>query len=386
MIPDATDAPWQRALDRRVDLARLEVLQLHLPQVEPFRSAIGTRRERQALFIRWENSRGEWGIGECSCRPDPFFSGEFVAGAQEVVRNYIAPLLPKECSLGELEGALGRIRGWPFTVSAVLDAALDLIRRQGHADPLDLHPSPRIDRIPVGISLGLFKTPEEAVARVDRAVDRGYHRVKLKISPSMNHATLDSIREAHPDLYLSFDANGSFRQEDLALAASLERLRPKAIEQPFAPGRLDLCLDLKSAAPDLRICLDESLNGIGPLITAHRLGALDEVNIKPGRLGGVVETCRVLDFCARQEVPAWVGGMFESGVGRLANLRVAARLPDAAAHDLSPSSRYFTRDVVQEPITMAADGTIDLSDDSPVDLDEETMHELTVQRFELRAA
>ena len=386
MIPDATEAPWLRALDLRVDLARLEVLQLHLPQVEPFRSAIGTRLERQALFVRWENRRGEWGIGECSCRPDPFFSGEFVAGAQEVLRRYIAPLLPQECSLRELEQALHRVRGWPFTVSAVLDAAFDLTRRQGRPDALDLHPNDTVDRIPVGISLGLFETPEAAVERVDRAVARGYHRVKLKIAPSMNLRTLHAVRESHPDLYLSFDANGSFRQEDLQTVAALARLRPKVIEQPFSPDRLDLCLDLKAQAPDLRICLDESLDGIGSLITAHRLGALDEVNIKPGRFGGVIETCRVLDFCSREKLPAWVGGMFESGVGRLANLRVAARLPGAAAHDLSPSSRYFTRDVVRDPIVMDADGTIDLRDDSPVDLDEETMHELTVERFELRAA
>lgn len=386
MIPDATEAPWLRAFDRPVDLARLEVLQLHLPQVEPFRSAIGTRLERQALFVRWENRHGEWGIGECSCRPDPFFSGEFVAGAQAVLRDYIAPLLPAEGTLGDVEAALRRIRGWPFTVSAVLDAAFDMVRRQGRPDALELHPNATVERVPVGISLGLFPSPEEAVARVDRAVERGYHRVKLKIAPSMDRGTLDAIRDAHPDLYLCFDANGSCGQEDLDFVASLQELAPKSVEQPFAPGRLDLCLDLKYQAPDLKVCLDESLNGIGSLVTAHRLGALDEVNIKPGRLGGPLETCQVLDFCARENLPAWVGGMFESGVGRLANLRVAARLPAAAAHDLSPSSRYFTCDVVRDPITMDADGTIDLSDDSPVRLDEETMQELTVERFELRAA
>ncbi len=380
------EQPWLEVLERKVDLARLEILELHVPQVEPFRSAIAVRNERQALFVRWWNQHGEWGIGECSCRPDPFFSGEFVSGARSILKDYVLPLLPKKGTVGQVVEALGRIRGWPFTTSAVLDALFDLGRRQGLPDPLDLWPGQRIDHIPVGISLGLFDRPEQAVERVDRAVADGYRRVKLKIAPSMSRDTLDAIRQAHPDLHIGLDANGSCTASDMDFLVGLAELKPSAVEQPFAPRRLDLCLRLKKLRPDLRICLDESLDDIGTLISAFELGALDEVNIKPGRIGGSFQVCDFLDFCARSSLPAWVGGMFETGVGRLANLRVAARLPSAEAHDLSPSSRYFTCDVSRQPISMAANGTIDLSDDSPVDLDLETMAELTVDRLELQAA
>ena len=380
------EQPWLEVLERKVDLARLEILELHVPQVEPFRSAIAVRNERQALFVRWWNRQGEWGIGECSCRPDPFFSGEFVSGARAILKDYVLPLLPRQGTVGQVVEALRRIRGWPFTTSTVLDALFDLGRRQGLPDPLDLWPGERIDRIPVGISLGLFESPEQAVERVERAVADGYRRVKLKIAPTMNRDTLKAIRLAYPDLHIGLDANGSCTADDMDFLIGLAELKPSAVEQPFAPRRLDLCTQLKKLRPDLRICLDESLDDIGTLVSASELGALDEVNIKPGRIGGSFQVCDFLDFCAQSSLPAWVGGMFETGVGRLANLRVAARLPEAEAHDLSPSSRYFTCDVSQQPISMDADGTIDLSDDSPVDLDLETMAELTVDRLELQAA
>lgn len=386
MSPPPTEQPWLEVLERKVDLARLEILELHVPQVEPFRSAIAVRNERRALFVRWWNRHGEWGIGECSCRPDPFFSGEFVSGVRAVLRDYALPLLPQQGTVGQVTTALGRIRGWPFTTAAVLDAIFDLGRRQGLPDPLDLWPGEKLDRIPVGISLGLFDDPAQAVSRVDRAVADGYRRVKLKIAPTMRRDTLDAIRQAHPDLHLGFDANGSCSVEDMDFLIGLGELDPGVVEQPFAPRRLDLCSKLKERAPELRICLDESLDDIGSLIAAHDLGALDEANIKPGRIGGPFQVCEFLDFCRQRSLSAWVGGMFETGVGRLANLRVAARLPQAEAHDLSPSSRYFTRDVSRAPISMGTDGTIDLSDDSPVDLDLETMAELTVDRLELRAA
>ncbi len=369
----STPLPWRR----------LEICELAIPQVEAFRSAIGVRNERRALYVRCDDGEGNLGIGECSCRPDPYFSGEFVAGAWQVLSDFVAPILKTDGTFGDLARDLARIRNWPFTCAAVLDAASDLLRRRGTPDLLDRWPETPLRKVPVGISLGLFETPEAAVERVQRAVDDGYHRVKLKVSPSMEVRTVEAIRHAFPDLHLGFDANGSCAGEDLPLIRRLADLAPRVFEQPFAPDRLDLCLELKGQLPGLRLCLDESITGLGSLWTAHRLGALDEVNIKPGRIGGPLETLRVLELCHRLELPAWVGGMFESGIGRHANLRLAARLPRAEAHDLSPSKRYFSSDVLATDITMDTDGYVDLSDPAPPVIDQTTFDRLTVRRAEL---
>jgi O-succinylbenzoate synthase len=211
-------------------------------------------------------------------------------------------------------------------------------------------------------------------------VDEGYHRVKLKITPAMDRRPLEAIREAFPHLHLGLDANGSGTAADLEFFSDLATLRPSALEQPFAPDRLDLFCALKESVPDLRLCLDESVASLGELITAHRLGVLDELNIKPGRIGGPLATARALAYCREHRIPAWVGGMFETGVGRLANLRVAARLPEATAHDLSPSRRYFTTDLVTPPVEMTPRGTIDLGDEAPPAIDEEVVEELLVDR------
>lgn len=366
----STPLPWRH----------IEICELAIPQVEPFRSAIGVRHERRALYVRCDDGEGHLGIGECSCRPDPYFSGEFVAGAWQVLTDFVAPSLGTAGTFGDLAQAVGRIRGWPFTTAAVLDAASDLLRRRGTPDLLDRWPEAPLERIPVGISLGLFETPQVAVDRVQRAVDDGYHRVKLKVAPSMQVGTVEAIREAFPELHLGFDANGSCGGDDLPLIRRLAALSPHVFEQPFAPDRVDLCLELKQLLPGLRICLDESVTGFGSLAVAHRLGALDEVNIKPGRIGGPVVTLEVLELCRRLALPAWVGGMFESGVGRHANLRLAARLPAALAHDLSPSKRYFSRDILAQDITMDSDGYVDLGEQAPPSIDEDTFDQLTVRR------
>ena len=366
----AQPLPWRR----------VEIHELAIPQVEPFRSAIGVRLERRALYVRAFDADDRPGLGECSCRPDPYFSGEFVDGAWQVLSDFVAPTLTADGTFGDLLQAVRRIRNWPFTLAAVLDAAGDLLRRRGTPDLLDRWPEAPLRKIPVGISLGLFEDSDQAVERVRRAVADGYRRIKLKVAPSMDVGTVEAIRQAFPDLLLGFDANGSCGSEDLPLIRRLADLAPHVFEQPFAPDRLDLCLELKGQLPELRLCLDESITGLGSLRIAHRLGALDEVNIKPGRIGGPVATLEMLDACHALDLPAWVGGMFESGIGRHANLRLAARLPQAVAHDLSPSKRYFSTDVLERDITMDTDGNVDLADDTPPAIDEDTFDRLTVRR------
>ena len=366
-----------RFLAEPLDLASLELIEVIVPQVEGFRSALGVRNERRALLARVREGSGAWGIGECSCRPDPWFNGEFVEGSRAVLRDFVAPLLPGVDSVGSLLTAVERVRSWPFTRAVLLDAVADLVRRRSGRDLLDGWSGQRVDRVPVGISLGLFPSPEAAVDRVARAVTDGYHRVKLKISPTMDFEPLAEVRRSFPEVHLGFDANGSCGDEDLPFLERLASLGPTTLEQPFAPDRLDLAAELRRRELGFRLCLDESVSSLGQLRSAVGLGALDELNLKPGRVGGPVETFRILAEAQGLGLPVWVGGMFETGIGRFANLRVARRLPSAQAHDLSPSSRYFTVDLLERPLEMDAQGTIDLGGEAPPALDDGILQELT---------
>ena len=89
---------------------------------------------------------------------------------------------------------------------------------------------------------------------------------------------------------------------------------------------------------------------------AIELGACSVICIKPGRVGGYLEAVRVHDVCVEHGVAAWCGGMLETGLGRAANLALAALPGFTLPGDLSASARYFARDLT--PPFVLVDGRL----------------------------
>ena len=101
------------------------------------------------------------------------------------------------------------------------------------------------------------------------------------------------------------------------------------------------------------MCLDESIESAKDAAYAIALGACAIVNVKPGRVGGYLEARRVHDVCAAHNVPVWCGGMLETGVGRAANVALAALPGFTLPGDTSASDRYYANDVTS-PFSLEA--------------------------------
>src|SRR5215467_12164748 len=122
-----------------------------------------------------------------------------------------------------------------------------------------------------------------------------------------------AIRHDHPDILLSVDANAAYTLEDVDTFRALDELDLLMIEQPLHYEDL-----VRHAALQARIrtpiCLDESIRSSADAAAAIELGACRIVNIKQGRVGGVLEARRVHDVAAAAGVSVWCGGMLETGI------------------------------------------------------------------------
>lgn len=84
--------------------------------------------------------------------------------------------------------------------------------------------------------------------------------------------------------------------------------------------------------------MDEPIESAAATIS---LGARSIINIKPARVGGYLEACRIHVVARAHGVPIWCGGMLETGIGRAANVALAALPGFTLPGDTSGSHRYF---------------------------------------------
>jgi O-succinylbenzoate synthase len=225
---------------------------------------------------------------------------------------------------------------------------------------------------------------DELIDRVRNALAEGYRRIKLKIAPGSDVEIVRAVREAVGKAApLSVDANGSYSLEnpaDLDALQALDEFGLVMIEQPLA--RDDLVGHARLARMlETPVCLDESVLDDSSVEDAITLGSAQIVNLKPGRVGGFTEALAIHDRCARADVPVWCGGMLESGIGRAYNVALASLPNFSIPGDLSPSARYWQRDVITRPWTMDLSGHVKVPLDVPgigVEIDMDFVDSLSV--------
>jgi o-succinylbenzoate synthase len=329
-----------------VKLLDVELVRVAMPLVRPFRTSFGVQLTRDVLLVHVVTDAGE-GWGECAAHAEPFYNEEFTESAMMVLRRWLVPAVRELESLtGAAVGpACRQVKGYRAAKAGLEMAVLDAeLRAAGTSFAAHLGGTrPAID---VGVSVGITTTIDELVAQVDGYVADGYRRVKLKIMPGWDTAPLEAVRSAFPDLALQVDANAGYQPDDADLLAGLDRFGMLMIEQPYAPDELQAhaALAARMATP---ICLDESILSVGHALTALDMGACSIVNIKVGRVGGVLEAARIHDACRARDVPVWCGGMLETGVGRAANVALASLPGFAFPADISASDRYWQRDITE---------------------------------------
>jgi O-succinylbenzoate synthase len=320
----------------------VELRRVALPLVSPFRTSFGTQIVRDALLVRVLTPSGD-GWGECVALAEPLYSAEFVDGAELVIRRHLLPRLWAVEHPDEVAVALGAVKGHPMAKAALELAVLDAwLRARGKS--LACHLGGVRGAVDVGVSVGIAASLDALVDQVDGYVADGYRRVKLKIEPGWDVAPVRAVRERYPELPLQVDANGAYRLEDADALVALDAYELLLLEQPLAEDDLRGHAELarRVATP---ICLDESITSVATAVEAVESGACAIVNIKAGRVGGYLEARRIHDACLERSVPAWCGGMLETGIGRAANVALASLSGFTLPGDLSASERYFHADV-----------------------------------------
>jgi O-succinylbenzoate synthase len=327
-------------------LSGIEIRRISIPLVSPFRTSFGVETTRDVLLLRAVTPDAE-GWGECVAFRAPLYSSEYTDGAEDVLRTHLLPriFLLEEIVAVEVLPAVDHVKGHRMAKAALEMAVLDAeLRTAGKS--FATHLGAVRDRVDCGVSVGIMGSVPELLDAVGAYLADGYRRIKLKIEPGWDFEPVRAVRERFGDIMLQVDANAAYTLADAPSLARLDAFDLVLIEQPLPQEEVLAHAELakRVATP---ICLDESITSARAAEDAIALGACRIVNIKAGRVGGYLEARRVHDVCAARDVPVWCGGMLETGLGRAANVALAALPGFVLPGDTSASGRYYRRDITE---------------------------------------
>lgn len=354
---------------KAITIRSIELHTVLLPYLAPFETSFGAETDKVAVLVELTTEAGVIGWGECSIEFWPGYGHETAVTAEHILADFMAPAVVGE-SVGDprdFPALIKRFRGNHHARAGLEAAVWDAFAKTNDLRLTDCfaqyapagHESE--GRATVGVSIGIQPSLEATVAVVSQRVAEGYGRIKLKIKRGWDVEVARAVRAAHPDILLMLDANSDYQPGDAEHLAQLDAFDLLMIEQPLAHDDIyhhgHLQRRLKT-----RVCLDESVKSASDLSIALHVGAIGILNLKPARVGGFTESLEMYRICAENDLPLWIGGMLEIGVGRAANLSFAALPAVNLPSDISATDRYFAADLTEPPFVLGPDSTLAVAD------------------------
>ncbi|MEM0141410.1 MAG: o-succinylbenzoate synthase [Thermoplasmatales archaeon] len=318
-----------------------------MPLVRPFKTSFGTQVTRDAIIFIYKE-RGLEAFSEAVTDDEPLYGYEDNFTLLHVIRDDLIEFFSPDAEPEKFNSKASRIRGHSMAKSALEMLLWDinakregkplsqLIGSKGYAD--------------VGISIGMTSIDEE-LGIIEESLKAGYRRIKVKIERGYDLELLEAIRGRFGNIPLSADANQAYTRKNFNHLKEIDRYNLLYLEQPLQKDDL-LGLSLLRKEMETPICLDESIESVSLAANAIELGAVDVINIKPGRIGGLSNSLEVMKMAKDHGVGIWIGGMLETGIGRSFNISLASSPLANMPGDTSPNSRYFNKDITNEIFEM----------------------------------
>ena len=365
----------------------IELREIRLRLVHFFETSFGRTIERRIVLVRVMDGDGTEGWGECTAGEGPFYSEEWTESAWSTLKDFLAPMvIGREFERArDVYPLMKSVRGNRMAKAALETACWDAAAKRAGV-PLWQYAGGTQVEIPCGVSIGIQDSPEALLEKIEREINAGYQRIKIKIKPGWDLSILERVRARFAEVPLMGDANSAYQLSDAPLFRAMDKFNLMMIEQPLA---YDDILDHAELQRQVQtpICLDESIRTPEDARHAIDLKSCRIINVKLGRVGGHAEAQRVEQVCRERNIPVWCGGMLESGVGRAHNIAMATLEGFTLPGDVSASARYWQEDIIDPPVTVTSKGTI-IAPENPgigYDVNLKRLDSLTVRKEVLTA-
>ncbi len=295
-----------------------------------------------STIVRVETDEGLAGHGEV-CPLGPFYLPAYAEGCRAGIRELAPHLIGEDpLQLDRLNRRMdAALKGHPYVKSAIDIACWDLL---GQASGL---PVCHLLGGRFGEEITLYRaisqeSPEAMARRVAGYRAEGYRRFQLKVGgdPDVDIERIRAVAaELHPGDRLVADANtGWLRHEAMRVVRAVREV-DVYIEQPCAT--YEECLAVRRAT-DHPFVLDEVIDGLGPLLRGHADLAMDVVNIKISKFGGLTRARQARDLCVALGIAMTIEDSWGGDITTAAIAHLAHSTPDEFRFTATDFNSYVT--------------------------------------------
>lgn len=277
-----------------------------------------------STIVRVETDAGLAGHGEV-CPLGPFYLPAYAEGVRAGIRELGPHLLgadPRQ--IGKLNRAMdAALKGHPYVKSGIDIACWDILGQAAGLPVCDLLGGR------YGEDVHLYRaisqdTPEAMAARVSAYRGEGYRRFQLKVGgdPDVDIARIRAVASVlQTGDRLVADANTGWTQHEAMRVVRAVRDVDVYIEQPCLT--YEECLSVRRHT-DHPFVLDENIDGLDVLLRAGADRAMDVVNLKIAKLGGLTRTVQARDLCVTMGIgmtleDSWGGDVITAAIAHLAH-------------------------------------------------------------------
>ena len=277
-----------------------------------------------STIVRVETDTGLAGHGEV-CPLGPFYLPAYADGVRAGLRELGPHLIGEDPrQLAKLNRRMDAVlKGHPYVKSGIDIACWDIL---GQATGM---PVCELLGGRYGEDVHLYRaisqeSPEEMAAKVAGYRAEGYRRFQLKVGgdPDVDIARIFAVAaKLRPGDRLVADANTGWLQHEAVRVVRAVRDVDVYIEQPCLT--YEECLAVRRNT-DHPFVLDEVIDGIDMLMRGHADGAMDVVNLKISKLGGLTKTKQLRDLCVSLGIgmtleDSWGGDIVTAAIAHLAH-------------------------------------------------------------------
>jgi len=309
-----------------VKIAAIKVYQIDLPLVEGRYSwSEGKYVEVfDSTVVELITDDGLSGYGEV-CPLGPFYLPAFGAGARAGIAELSATIIGEDpTAIGPINLLMDQaLLGHPYVKTAIDMACWDLLGKVTGKSVCALMGGKHGDSVALYRAISQRPADEMAANVAEHRAD-GYTKFQLKVGGDPQddidriHAAADVLSDNE---VLVADANTGWRVDDAARVVNAVRDRDVYIEQPCKSYEHCLTIRRRTSLPFI---LDENITGVDALLKGHADGAMDAINLKISKVGGLTKARLIRDLCVSLNIPmtiedSWGGDIITAAIAHLAH-------------------------------------------------------------------